>query len=232
MKQLLLAAAALILLFSCKKEESPVPQPEHADWYVLRAPDNRDIKAVHGNIDDTLVITTGFQIYVTTDKGRTWQESNYSARVGLFAFMEKEDTLFVMEGQLGFATTRSDAFGTHPFWFSLDKGLTWAETPGRPGMDTWQIPINYAYSGNGIKFGIDMEQSPEGYLNTLGIVSESGHKISLPARHQLINVYFDQKSRLYVTGSVALCRNGAIFDFCDDTNRSGTVYISKKPVFF
>lgn len=230
MKQLLLAFAALLLLFSCKKEDSPVPQLENADWYILRSPDNRDIRAVHGNIDDRLVITTGFKIYTTANKGKTWETSDYNGNVGLVAFMVKEDTLFAMEGKRSSATAVGNSFGIQPYWFSLNKGLNWKPMRGRPGLDEWQVPINYAYSGNGIKFSIDMEQTPEGYLNTKGVVSESGNKISFPAHHQLINVHFDGKSRLYVSGSAPICGENENFKYCDDPN--GSVYISRKPVLF
>jgi len=232
MKQLLLAAAALLLLFSCTKEDTPTPQLENADWYVLRSPDNRDIKAVHGNIDDTLTITTGFEIFVTTDKGKTWTKGNYNAPVGLFAFMQKDDTLFVMEGQRSGGSVFDNLFGIQPTWFSMDRGLTWERSTARWDYDEWKVPINYAYSGNGIRFGVDLIQTEEGYLQTIGIKSESGRQITLPRRHQLINVYFDKKSRLYVTGSAPLCGDGKTFDYCDQVNRSGTVYISKKPVLF
>lgn len=232
MKQLLLAFAALLLLFSCKKEDSPVPQLENADWYMLRSPDNRDIKAVHGDIDGTLTITTGFEIFVTTDKGKSWTKGNYNARVGLFAFLEKEDTLFVLEGQRSGASVFDNVFGIQPTWFSMNHGLNWERSTSRRDFEDWKVPINYAYSGNGIRFEIDLIQNEEGYLQTIGIKSESGRKIALPARHQLVSVYFDKKSRLYVTGSAPLCSEGKTFEYCDQVNRSGTVYISKKPVLF
>ncbi|SEJ02935.1 hypothetical protein SAMN05216327_105361 [Dyadobacter sp. SG02] len=231
MKQILLAAStALLLLFSCKNDETSQPVPQDTNWYVLRSPDSRDIRAVHGNIDDRLVITTGFKIYTTDNKGKTWETSDYNGNVGLVAFMVKEDTLFAMEGKRSSATAIGDSFGTQPYWFSLNKGLNWKPMRGRPGLDEWQVPINYAYSGNGIKFSIAMEQTPEGYLNTKGVVSESGSKISFPARHQLINVHFDGKSRLYVSGSAPICGEGENFKYCDDPN--GSVYISRKPVLF
>lgn len=232
MRQFLPFLASLLLLFACEKEEKNTPQPEDPNWYVLRAPDNREIKAVHGNIDDTLVITTGFKIYVTTDQGKTWQTGSYNAGIGLFAFIKSEDTLFAMEGQRGSFTTRDNAFGIQPYWCSLDNGLTWSRARGSMAKDGWQVPINYAYSGNGIKFGIDMIQTPEGYLRTIGIKSESGTRLTLPGNHQLISIYFDHTSRLYVTGSAPLCGQGNTFEYCDDKTRNGTLFVSRKPVLY
>jgi hypothetical protein len=232
MKQLLLATAALLLLFSCKKEDSPIPQVENPDWYVLRSPDNRDIKAVHGNIDDTLTITTGFDVFVTTDKGKTWTKGNYNARVGLFAFMEKQDTLYVMESRRSGASVFDNQFGMQPNWFSTDHGLRWERSTARWDIEDYKVPINYAFSGNGIRFQIDLIQTEEGYLHTIGIKSENGQKIKLPARHQLASLYFDTKSRLYVAGSAPLCGQGNTFEYCDQVNRSGTVYVSKHPILF
>nr|WP_295930564.1 hypothetical protein [uncultured Dyadobacter sp.] len=229
MKQTLLILAAFVLLISCKKDESPDPVPENPDWYVLRAPDNRDIKAVHGNIDDTLVITTGFKIYITTDQGKNWTTTNYDARVGLFGFMEQQDTLFAMESQYGSGDALGNYFAGQPSSFSTDHGLTWERVRRRAAMDNWKVPINYAYSGNGIAFGIDIVQSGS-YLRTVGIKSESGRKISLPAHHQFINVYFDPQSRLYVAGSAPICGEGEDFKYCNAPN--GTVYVSKRAVLF
>lgn len=229
MKHALLVLAAFIFLISCKKEDSPAPDPENPDWYVLRAPDNRDIKAVHGNIDDTLVITTGFKIYITTDKGKNWTTTNYNAQVGLFGFMEQQDTLFVLESQYGSSTVLGNSFAGQPSWYSADHGLTWRQVRRRAAMDAWKVPINYAYSGNGIVFGIDIIQTGS-YIQTVGIKSESGRRISLPAHHQLINVYFDPQSRLYVTGSAPICGEGEDFKYCNDPN--GTVYVSKHPILF
>ncbi|GGH29669.1 hypothetical protein [Dyadobacter endophyticus] len=236
MKRSFIILISLLAFVGCRHDKDAAPEPELAvedkDWYILRSPDNRDIKAVHGSIDDTLTITTGFEVFVTADKGKTWTKGSYNAGIGLFAFLEKEDTLFVMEGQRGTTTVRDNSFGIQPTWFSMDRGLTWERATGRWIYDEWKVPINYAYSGNGILFSIDMIQTAEGYLQTIGLKSETGRKISLPAHHQLISVNFDKKSRLYVTGSAPLCGDGNNFEYCDQTNRSGTLYISKKPVLF
>lgn len=235
MKKTFIILLSLLAFLGCRNEkDAPTPETmlEHPDWYILRAPDNREIKAVHGNIDDTLTITTGFEVFLTTDKGKTWKKGDYNARVGLFAFWQRQDTLYVMEGRRNGGSVFDNYFGIQPTWFSMDRGLSWERSTVWWDTDTWKVPINYAYSGNGIRFQIDLIQTTDSYLETIGVKSESGRKITLPARHQLESVYFDEKSRLYVTGSAPLCGDGADFEFCDQVNRSGTVYISKKPVLF
>lgn len=235
MKRSFIILFSLLAFLGCRHDKDapgPETEGENKDWYILRAPDNREIKAVHGNIDDTLAITTGFRVYVTIDKGKSWTQSNYNANIGLFAFMEQQDTLFVMEGQRGSFTTLGNSFGIQPTWFSMNHGLTWQRVQGRSLYDEWKVPINYAYSGNGVMFSIDMIQTEEGYLETIGLKSETGRKIPLPARHQLISINFDEKSRLYATGSAPLCGDGGKFEYCDQTNRSGTLYVSKSPILF
>jgi hypothetical protein len=235
MKKSFLILLSLLTFLGCRNDsDAPAPETmlEHPDWYILRSPDNRDIKAVHGNIDDTLTITTGFEVFVTTDKGKTWTKGNYNARVGLFAFMKKQDTLYVMETQRSGASVFDNKFGMLPSWFSTDRGLRWERSTARWDIEDYKVPINYAFSGNGIRFQIDLIQTGEGYLHTIGIKSENGRKIELPARHQLVSLYFDKKSRLYVTGSAPLCGKENTFEFCDQANRSGTVYVSKKPILF
>ncbi|GGM94493.1 hypothetical protein GCM10010967_29690 [Dyadobacter beijingensis] len=236
MKQILLAAAAFILLFSCKKDENPTPAPDqgfemqHPDWYILRAPDNREIQAVYGDIDGTLLITDRFRIYYTNDRGKTWNQADYNTGIGLAGFTSRNDTLFVLDTETSTTADPGNRYASRPYYFSVDGGIKWQKLARSADYLDMKKPINFAHSGNGIRFSIDKVYDSFGNSEDLGVKSESGRRIGLPWKHQLSSVYFDGKSRLHITASAPLCDKNGKVDFCGDKDYRGTLYISKKPV--
>jgi hypothetical protein len=236
MKLPLILCLLLLSLGACQKDAEDEVQPEYADWYALRAPDDRAIEAVYGDIDGTLLITTGFKIYQTTDRGRTWRTANYQSNHGLFGFVQLQDTLFVLNTQTGSATNNTTtAYAAHPSYFSLDQGMTWKlYNDWRRRSDyVPRVARNRATSASGMEYSIDYlvtpvsSQSSGSYIETVGIKTSTGQLLSLPQEHQVTSVYFDASSRLYVTGSAALCGRGKDFSFCGEQN--GMLYVSKKP---
>lgn len=231
----LIFCLSLLALGACQQDPEEEVQPEYADWYALRAPDDRAIEAVHGDIDGTLLITTGFKIYQTTDRGRTWRTADYQSNSGLFGFLQVQDTLLVLNTQLGSAFDSTTAFAAHPSHFSLDQGMTWKRyTDWRRRTDFEpRVARNRATSPSGTEYSIDFlltpisPQSSSSYVETVGIKTSTGQLLSLPKEHQLKSVYFDALSRLYVTGSASVCGRGKDFSFCGEQN--GVLYVSKKP---
>lgn len=59
MKRSITILFALLSFFACRNDaDSPVPGlEENKDWYILRAPENRKISTVYGNIRGTLYIS-------------------------------------------------------------------------------------------------------------------------------------------------------------------------------
>ncbi|MBO0360364.1 hypothetical protein J0X19_20555 [Hymenobacter sp. BT186] len=226
---------SLLSLGACQQDSEEEVQPEYADWYALRAPDDRAIEAVHGDIDGTLLITTGFKIYQTTDRGRTWRTADYQNNSGLFGFLQLQDTLFVLNTQRGSAFDSTTAYAIHASHFSLDQGMTWKRYMDwrRHTNSELSVARNRATSSSGLEYSIDFlltptsPQSSGSYVETVGIKTSTGKLLSLPQEHQLKSVYFDASSRLYVTGSAPLCGRGKDFSFCGEQN--GMLYVSKKP---
>jgi hypothetical protein len=236
MKLPLISYLLLLSLGACQKDAEDEVQPEYADWYALRAPDDRAIEAVHGDIDGTLLITTGYKIYQTTDRGRTWRTADYRSNSGLFGFLQLQDTLFVLNTQRGSATdNNTTAYAIHQSYFSLDEGMTWKPYNDwrRRNDSEPKVARNRATSASGMEYSIDFlvtpvsPQSSSSYIETVGIRTSMGKQLSLPQEHQLTSVYFDASSRLYVTGSAPLCGRGKDFSFCGEQN--GVLYVSKKP---
>lgn len=236
MKNLLLLSLLAFTLGACRKDADKDVQPDYADWYALRAPDNRAIEGVSGDIDGTLVITTGFKIYQTKDRGKTWLTANYTDRNGLFGFLQRNDTLLAFTSQLGTALPTSIAYAAQPSYYSIDKGAQWQPYRNWERKDNFtpRIARNQVVSPlSGTSYSIDILLTPinpgtsSSYIETVGIMTAAGRKLTLPQTHQINSLYFDTKSRLYVAASAALCGRNEKFAFCGEQN--GVLYVSKEP---
>ncbi|MCE7066980.1 sialidase family protein [Dyadobacter sp. CY326] len=203
---------------------------QHPDWYILRGPENTEIYAVYGDIDGTLVVTDRYRAYYSKNKGKTWTQSTFDSKNGLLGFAVSNDTLFTLDTQTMSGDDPGNRYAIRPAYFSLDGGVTWDKLTQRPGIPEMKTPLNYGFSANGIRFSIDEIIQPVGTIEYLGIVTENGRKIALPQQHALNNVYFDQKSRLYISASAPLCNKDGYVQLCNKQDVRGTLYISKKPI--
>ena len=233
MKLPLLAVLLAFSLVACQKDKDALPQPDSADWYVLRAPDDRAIEAVTGDIDGTLVITTRFEIYQTKDRGKTWKTGKYASNSGIFAFSQQQDTLLLLTTGWTSGLHPDTEYATGPSSFSLDDGLTWHYyRDWRPEREL-RVPRNHVTTTAGTEYSIDYLLTPvsptsaSSYIEYVGIKTSTGQQLTLPQDHQISSLYFDAKSRLYVTASAPLCGGKQEFKYCGTSN--GTLYVSKKP---
>jgi len=229
MKQLFIALLTVFFLSSCNNPELETELAD-SDWYMLRAPGNREIQAVYGDIDDILLITDRFRIYYTKDKGKSWNQASYDSNIGLAGFARSNDTLFVLDTQTTSSTDPGNRYAIRPYYFSIDGGISWQKLQQHASMAEMKTPLNYGHSGNGIRFSMDQVFYDNGTVEDKGIISENGRKISLPQHHILTNVYFDKKSRLYVSGSAPLCSTDGYLQLCDKQDERGTLYISKQAI--
>ena len=230
--RLLLAALPLLLLGACHHSSDEPVAPDYPDWYALRAPDNRAIQAVTGDIDGTLIITTTYKIYRTTDRGQTWQPSDYQESSGLFGFAQRGDTLVALAAGLGgVGDSTSTAYATNGDYFSLDQGATWQRNH-TPAYFDILAPLDRLQSPAGTEYSIAVRLTPVSgsssyYVETTGVKSQTGRRLTLPHDHQIKSLYFDKQSRLYVAASAPLCGTRENFAFCGAEN--GILYVSKKP---
>jgi hypothetical protein len=231
----LLVGLSALALGACRKDKTEPSQPEYADWYALRAPEGRAIEAVYGDIDGTLVISTQFRIYQTKDRGKTWLTSDYSAHYGVEGFLMRNDTLLTLTATVnGVGAGPATSYATSPLHYSVDKGATW-----KPYRD-WtrrafepRVALDAAVSPAGTAYNIDELRTPTTpgatsyYVETVGVKSATGNKLTLPLEHNITSISFDTKARLYVTASAALCGHRENFAYCGEQN--GVLYVSKKP---
>lgn len=235
MKSLVVAGLMAISLTACRHEQSTVINvtPEDPNWYVLKAPEARPIEGVYGNIDGTLVVTTGPRIYQTKDKGKTWVTANYKEPIGLFGFASKQDTLLALNTKSGIGPTPTDVktYATNASYYSVDQGISWL--PYRAGQyaNPIIVPLNRVNATSGTEYRIDEKFIPYGtnsyYYETVGVKTSQGKMLRLPQTHQIKSLYFDSQSRLYVAASAAVC-GGTMFTYCSDEN--GVLYVSKQPL--
>lgn len=228
------ASLLLLSLGACHQKAADQPAPDYADWYTIKAPEARAIEAVTGDIDSTLIITTRYNIYRTTDRGKTWQTSQPS-NLGIVGFITHRDTLFTLTAGLGSLVDSTVAYATHPTHYSADQGLTWQRyqfTQHTVDFFEARVPRNQVRTPSGAAYGIAIEQEPlspgssSAYIYTRGIQGPAGSLISLPQEHQINSIYLDSKARLYVAASAPLCGRGNNFAFCGEQN--GVLYVSKK----
>lgn len=228
-----LAALPLLLLAACHQDADKLVAPDYPDWYALRAPDNRAIQAVTGDLDGTLIITTTYHIYRTTDRGQTWQPSDYKGNSGLFGFAQRGDSvLALLAGRSSGVDSTSTEYASNGELFSLDQGATWQ--PDR-NLTHFAIlaPLNRVKNPAGTEYSITLRLTPtspgggSSYVEITGIKSQTGRRLTLPHDHQIKSLYFDKQSRLYVAASAPLCGRRENFAFCGEQN--GILYVSKQP---
>ena len=238
MKKLATLTFLSLSLGACQKGQAPEPTAkptivEYADWYALRAPENRAIEAATGDLDGVLTIATSFTVYQTKDRGRTWQTGNYADRIGIFGFQQQQDSLLALTTAAGTSSNTSTQYATQPSVFSLDQGLTWkCYRDWRPSLQL-RVGRNRATAASGTEYSIEYKETPVSpnssskYIESVAVQTSTGQRLLLPQQHQLTSLYFDAKSRLYVTASAPFCGQLPDFRFCDDHH--GILYVSKKP---
>lgn len=235
MKKTLFILFSLLAFFGCRNDgDTPGPGTvtEDKDWYILRAPGNREIQAIYGDIDGTLLITDRHRVYYTRDKGKTWTQADYVNNTGLAGFAARNDTLFVLDTQTMSSADPGNLYAIRPYYFSLNGGVHWQPLPSILTLDETKVALNYAYSGNGNRFSIERVYHPNGSVEDVGVKGENGRKIGLPQLHVLNTVHFDAKSRLYVAGSAPLCNKAGYVQLCNEKDATGTLYISKKAIYY
>lgn len=232
----------LIGVLSCTKTDTV--EPEYQDWYTLKSPIDSGIQGVWGDRDKTLLITTMFNIFRSTDQGKNWQEVD-SQQSGIMGIVEYQDTLFAMNSLAGF----DQQVLIHPGKYSVDDGKNW--TPYRKvnaffnrlydinPVTHQQLYANPIIASSGISYKInrvflDGPTVTIGAFETPGVITSNGRRIDLPQLHQLHSLYLDSKQRLYISGTDAVCgrggKTGEPFSFCNSKLGRGIVYISKNPL--
>ena len=223
-----------IAMMACQHASTDSVEPEYPGWTVLRAPEKRTVVGVWGDVDNTLLISTMFTIYRSTNRGISWQPvlKQSSGMQGIKAY---RDTLFTFRGLV------NGQFLESADNYSLDDGKTWLPYQrDNPAFELSTVlhnapaalSINPVTATTGETYTIHRQFFPDstatfGSFRTPGAVTTSGRRINLPLLHQLKSLYVDGKNRLYLTGSDNVCEETPTFRFCHDGR--GVIYVSKQP---
>ncbi|GAB3790977.1 hypothetical protein GCM10028818_61730 [Spirosoma horti] len=226
-------------MLSCTKKESVRVTPEYTDWYTLTSPIDDVIQGVWGDYDGTLIIATTYSLYQSTDKGVKWQLVD-EQKTSISGIVEHNDTLFSMNGVINMG---DDQLVANASKYSVNGGRSWVSYDRyNPFFDTRpsqtsinkEMYINKIVAPNGTTYRInkvylDSNQSTIRRYETPGVITTDGRKVNMPQRHQLRSLYMDQKSRLYMVATDAICdRNESGFVFCNSKNGKGIIYVSKR----
>lgn len=241
----------ILLTLSCKKTQPDIVAPEddtvlaeYPDWYTLKAPVDKQILGVWGDRDKTLLITTGYAVFRSTDKGSHWQQVLPQQSVGIVGVVQNQDTLFTMSGLAN--QSAGEAYQqvmVHANNFSIDDGKTWqlytrrnpllADIPTYGAVDK-RLLINPVVTSTGTTYKVNRVfvsgSASSGTYETPGVITSAGRRIDLPQLHQIESLYLDNQERLYIAGSDAVCgrgHSGAGFSFCNSKQGRGVVYVSK-----
>lgn len=246
--RILLYCCLFIIAFSCKKSNVDAVAhdtvlDEYPDWYTLKAPIDHQIEGVWGNYDKTVLISTMFEIFRTTDKGKNWEQV-FEQSSSIMGIVQFQDTLFTMSGLVN--QTKNNLYQQviiHANNYSVDDGRTWkrylARNPVLEDLPDFDAPdkflINPVVAPSKIIYRIyqDFRDGPNvtwGSYNTPGVIKSTGQRIDLPQLHQIQSLFFDDQQRLYMAGSDAVCGSEQLFKFCNSKGGRGIVYISKKPL--
>ncbi len=238
----------VIIVFSCKKSEVDVAvqdtvRDEYSQWYTLKAPIDRQIVGVWGNYNKTILISTMFKLFRTTDQGRHWEQVHEQS-IGVPGIIQYQDTLFTMSGLV--TGSQNDMYQqqlAHADNYSINDGKTWHKYVARntilsdlPKFDSPEkfltnpikAPNNVTYHIN--RVFLSGPNATSGVFETPGVIKSTGERIDLPQLHQLQSLYLDDQQRLYMVGSDAICSTEKSFTFCNSQAGRGVVYVSKSPL--
>lgn len=126
-----LGLLVFVFVSSCKSDDPDFrtsdPELNDPTWMKLvLTGKQRGVTAIYGNYEDTLIVATLNDLYMTTDKGESWEQV-YGGATGISGISSYKGELIAFSS-FG-KTARS------PFLFSQDNGLTWSGESRRDAIE-------------------------------------------------------------------------------------------------
>ncbi|MFD2598537.1 hypothetical protein ACFSQ3_06180 [Sphingobacterium corticis] len=240
MKKILLTVCASIFFASCQKSDDAIGmvdvESQDSVWMKLSIPtDGRGVSAIHGSIDDTLIVATMFNIYITTDIGKSWKKA-IDAGLGIAGFSLYDGELMALGS---FRGSGDKEFGERPFLFSYNNGDTWSRK-GRftyEHYDTVRVERDRVVHSDGITYRIDNNLKPiagstsllHGPNKLFRVSNDTEEELYFPSKRYFNYLHLDDKNRLYV-GADGQRFEGEEEKFVYSASDSSLVYVSRQPV--
>jgi hypothetical protein len=191
---LMLKCVFLLLSISSCEEDDVFN--DRVDWTKIEFPDGGLIHAIHGSLDDYMLISTISKILRTTDGGKTGVEvKNVMDPIGEFKLVN--DDIYAVSNFKDF--------------ISRDKGETWEEV----AFD-WEITRqpDALFDSKGILYSVVSHYEGELSLPTTFLRSVNrgnSWETIFPNRHLIISSHIDGNDRVYLGVSGSLW-NGKFFE--------------------
>lgn len=238
---MLLGLLMLNFIHSCKTDASDY-KPHDPEWNdpnwlkLVLTGKQRGVTAIYGSYEDTLIVATSNELYMTTDSGRSWKQV-YGGSIGISGLSSFKGELIAFNS---FGNT-----ARQPFLFSQDNGLTWSFEGKRESKEYVDLEVslrevaiaeNISYL---IKYnydGVHVEKDPITQLplpdELFRIQGDERTSVHLPEKRRINCMVLDEKGRLNVgTEGIrfeySIKGNTKIYPTQTDT---AIVYISRKPV--
>jgi hypothetical protein len=234
--KLIKTAILAMALASCAKEKDVVEEPKfnHPDWMRLEIEQGKEMHAVYGNLDDTLMVSTLTEIFQTTDKGKTWLKAKVNHHP-VYGFLSVKDTVFSFESIVQ-KDKNSPKLATFSQSYSIDKGFNW--------LSRYDVPLRISKPfatialDNGVEIKVKENLEPiNGNINhnlvlksQVEVVKNGFSKtLILPFDNQITNIYVDKKGRLYVSATSSIFdKSGRYLDY--EKKQPAILYISKNNI--
>lgn len=204
-RNLLVFLTLLVVPFfcACEKEKTTTtipqdPEMNHPDWNkLILTGQQRGITAIYGNYEDSLLVATQGNIYLTTNQGKDWRRV-FSGSIGISGIMKHNDQLVAL-------SSFSDIAGG-PFLYSQDEGTTWTHQSKylyleeEPRLNRTQVDVSAD-----VAYKLEFESAGTDPISKLPLPDqinriENGRKekVYLPRQARINCIVKDQKGRLYV----------------------------------
>lgn len=230
----------LIFLFiaSCKKSktyEDSNSQSTFSDlhWDRILIPEGGQVQAVAGNIDDTLLVSTLYNTYLVTNKGKTITRTSTHLN-NTPGFYVVGDTIYALS-----ADSYDERFEKHyasiPSYYTINKGVAWHPAYNKNSLfvltgevttkENITIKLNYHK-------GSDKNGKGDNFVHRSTISRTENGNITLLdhpiINEQPINLYLDNKERLYILTGGSFSEAGLYIS--PPARSQAYLYISKKAI--
>ncbi len=219
-----------LLVAACTQRDRSAVLPEDPNWIRLEAPTGGQAMDVAGSIDSVLFVATMFDIYKTSDAGKSWVRIR-SDHVGPQGLYLRRDTLWRLTNRGGTPAVKtvSGRFAE----YTADGGKTWKKDTNSVEL---QRQINSVKAPAGTVYTVKENATPipntigSAYVNPSDINrrAENGNTqlVAFPYKHIITSLLLDSKSRLYVAVSgTHIVETNRIYSCPDDA--PSVVYVSR-----
>ncbi|RZL44219.1 MAG: hypothetical protein EOP00_20710 [Pedobacter sp.] len=205
----------ILILSSCSKQKLATEiQGDFNDpnWIKLALTNEREIHAIFGSIEDTLLVSTIYNTYQITENGKKIVKLKKAFNQAVFGFVKSNDTLYALTAN-HLKYNNGLRFASYAQNFSLDNGLSWNWTDLRKNNADLRKKFQEVVVSDKLSFSIKENIAPFPNSPNSGKVLKSdliknqiGFQsiFKLPFNNQITSLHLDHSGRLYVSTTAAL----------------------------